>query len=319
MSADQTAVALFKAKQIGSLAALFKAQNLLSDKLKSCKHFNKTQTIRFGDRCRHIGRYDGTDHCSVLRQTSLNCFSLAQLIFFQQAAGHISCKGVIFTRFGIFYPHTETVSIRVRSQHQISIHFLCQLQSQIKRFVCFRVRIAHGRKFSIWKFLLFYHIYIFKSQLFQHSSGRNISCTMKRGIHDLQLFGHGFDRIHMDHLTFQLFHIGIVYFFANHHIQTCFFCFCLIHGLHVIIICHFLNFSHDTAVMRRCDLRSVLPVYLITVILRRIMARSNIDTCNTSQLANSIRKLWCRTQALKNICPNAIGCQTERCLLGKLR
>ena len=226
---------------------------------------------------------------------------------------------MIFSGFGVFYTTSQTVCIRIGSQYQICIYFFCKFQSQFKSFVCFRIRVTYSREFTIRKFLLFYYIYIFKAQLFQNSSCRDISCTVKRRIYDFQIFCHSFDRIHMDDLALQLFHIGIIHVFADHNIKTCFFCFRFIHSLYIIIICNFLNFSHDTTVMRRCDLSTIFPVYFVTVIFRWVVACCDIDTCNTSQLSYCIRKFRCRTKALKNICLDSVCCQAQCCFLRKFR
>ena len=40
--------------------------------------------------------------------------------------------------------------------------------------------------------------------------------------------------------------------------------------------------SHNSAVMRRCNLCAIFPVYFIAIVFRRIMACCNINTCNTA-------------------------------------
>ena len=67
---------------------------------------------------------------------------------------------------------------------------------------------------------------------------------------------------------------------------------------------------HDAAVVWRCDLCTVLPVYFVTIVFRRIMACSHIDSGCTSQVTDCIRQLRSRTKALENVCFDTVRCQT---------
>ena len=73
---------------------------------------------------------------------------------------------MILSGLCILYTHTKAVGIRIRRQYQIRINLLCQLQSKGKCLVCLRVRVADGRKISVWKLLLRNNIYMLKAKLF---------------------------------------------------------------------------------------------------------------------------------------------------------
>ena len=71
--------------------------------------------------------------------------------------------------------------------------------------------------------------------------------------------------------------------------------------------------------MRRSKLCAVLPVYLVAVVLRRIMACRNVDSRHAAQLADREGQFRRRTQGLELVCFNPIGCQRQRRFLCELR
>ena len=142
---------------------------------------------------------------------------------------------------------------------------------------------------------------------------------MKRTVYDLQIFSNCINGILMDHLLFQLCYVGIIHLCSDHFVESgCFGILCR-HRLHSRIICHCLDFIHDSFVMRRCDLRAIFPVYLITIVLRWIMAGCNVDSGNTSEFSDCIRKLRCRTKRIEYIGFDSVRSQTACRFLCKFR
>ena len=291
---DQTAIALFKAEKISSLSTVLKSQDLLTDKLKSCQNLNEINAIAFCNGICQIAGNNCLDQSAVLRKASVYCSALSDLIVCKKTAGHISCQVMVFAVF-IFYAHTQTVCIRICGKNKIRIHFFCKLQTEFKGFGCFRIRIAYCRERAVRKLLLLNNIYVFKAQLLQDPSCRNISGSVKRCINDLQVFALCLNGILMDHLFFQLFHIGIVNLLTDHFIKACFFCLSLVHGFYSIPVGDRLYLSHDSGVMRRSDLSAVLPVYLVSIVFRRVMAGSDINSRNTAKVTDCKRKFRCRS------------------------
>ena len=69
--------------------------------------------------------------------------------------------------------------------------------------------------------------------------------------------------------------------------------------------------------MRRCNLRAVLPVYFISVVLRWIVARSDVDSCNTSQFADCVRQFRCRAKRFEDISLDSVCRKTKSCFICK--
>ena len=96
----------------------------------------------------------------------------------------------------------------------------------------------------------------------------------------------------MDHQLLQLRDICIIHFLADHLIEA--FLLCLFHRDHPGILDGQLpDLQHDPDIIRRRDLCAVLPVNLVAVILRRIVAGGNVDTRDTSQMTYRKGELRC--------------------------
>ena len=165
MCSDQTAIAFFESKEITAFSGGLKLQDLLPDVFKTCQDFDQADLISLCNGVCQVGGYDSLDQITVVRKT-VHCFSLSDLIIRQQAAGHISGQDLIITGRSIFHINAQTVCIRIGRQHQVCVHFFCKLQSQFKRFFCFRIRIGYGRELSIRQFLLLDYIHVGKAKLF---------------------------------------------------------------------------------------------------------------------------------------------------------
>ena len=72
---DQAAIALFKSKEIGSFSALFKSEDLLSDKLESCQDLDQFYTVPLGDCICKVCGNNCLDQCTVLRKASVYGFA----------------------------------------------------------------------------------------------------------------------------------------------------------------------------------------------------------------------------------------------------
>ena len=53
--------------------------------------------------------------------------------------------------------HSDAVGIRIGSNDQVRVFFRAQLIRKGKGLFCFRVRITHGRKIAVGRFLLRYN------------------------------------------------------------------------------------------------------------------------------------------------------------------
>ena len=123
----------------------------------------------------------------------------------------------------------------------------------------------------------------------------------------------------MKHLCFQFRNIRVVDLCSDRLVQSRFFCRVKRHRLHRRVIFDRLDIVHDPLIMRRCDLRAVLPVYFVSVILRWIVTCGDIDPGDTAKLSHGIRKFRRRSQRFKHIGFDPVCRQTKRRLVCKFR
>ena len=256
---------------------LLKEFDLLSDIFESCQSFDQLYIIFFCNGSCHFSGNDSCYNCTVFRKHA-KFFSLGKKVFQDQHSGHISCEAFVLTGLLILCIDSKSVCIRVSSQNDICVHFCCKFQGQCKCVLIFRVRIAYCGEISVRKFLLFYYINIVKSKFFQYTSYRNVSCSVKRCINDLQLVCLLFDGFRAENQFLKSSHIFIIDLFTDHFVKTCCLCIFLGHRLHLSEICDRLNFCDDLFVLRSCDLCAVLPVNFVSVVLWRIVACSYYHT-----------------------------------------
>ena len=158
-----------------------------------------------------------------------------------------------------------------------------------------------------------------ESQFLHHSSGRNISCAVKRRVHNADLVLHLINGLLVHNLGLDLGNVLVVDFPADNLILACCCGRCLVRGLYRGQVLYGQHFLCHTFVVRRCKLGAVLPVYLVSVVLRRVMAGCNIDAGYASQFPHCKGQLRCGTQGLELVCLDSVGCQSHGRLHGKFR
>ena len=158
-----------------------------------------------------------------------------------------------------------------------------------------------------------------KANLFHHPSGRDIAGSVKRCVNDCNLVLHLVNGLLVHNLGLYLGNVLIVDFFANDFVFACCQCRGLVRGLNRGQILYGQHLVGNALVMGRGELGAVLPVYLVAVVFRRVMACRDINSCNAPQLTHCKGKLRSGTQGLELICLDSVGCQGHGCFHGKFR
>ena len=288
----QAAVAFLQAEYVVVGAGLLEQLDLFPDKFKACENFNQFYVVIRRNGVCHISGNDGFHHSRVGGHGPCGG-AFPQDVFRNEHAGHVSCKRHIFTALCIQRINAQTVGIRIGCHHDIRIFFLSKLQRQRKCLGIFRIGIIQRGKFGIRKLLLRNHIYMLEAQLGKHSSDRLVARAVEGGVYNLDIISHFLNHFGMDDLFFQLYHISIVDFGADYLVKPCCRGGILIHGLHIGIIGNRLHLIDDFLILGRGHLGAVLPVYLIAVIFRRVMACRYHDSGDATQGAQRKGKLWC--------------------------
>ena len=295
MCSGETSIALLQTEHIVVAACLLKEFDLLTDKLKACQHLDQLYIVCLRDGLCHIRRNDCCHKSRVLRHSACRCL-FTQNVLCDQHTGHISGEGNILSGLRVLCVHAETVCIGVGSQNNIRVLLLRKAECISKCLRVLGIGIIQCREVRIGLFLLGNHINVLEAQLGENSSHRKVTGSAERGIYNLDVLSHLLDDIGMNDLLFQLCHVLVVDFLADHLIEVSLDRRILIHGLTCMEILDCLDFVDNLGILGRCHLCAVLPVYLIAVVLGRVMACRNDNTCRAAQRAEREGKLRSRSE-----------------------
>ena len=318
MGSRKTAVAFFQTEYIVVGAGLLKQLDLLAYVLKSRQHFDTFYVIIIRNRFRHISCNDCRNKRGILRHLT-GSGSFSQNILRNQHPRHVSGKGNIFAALRIERIDSQSVRIRVGREHDIRISFFCQFKRQRKGLRVFRIRIGKRCEIRVGHFLFRHNINILKADFIQNPSDRQISGSVKRRVYNLHIIRSFRDDFRMNDLLLQLRHILIVNFLSDYLIKPGFDRVRFLHRLYIMIVRHVIDFRNNLLISWRRYLCAVFPVAFIAVILRRIMACRNHNTGNTVKRTQRERQFRRRPKRFEYVSFDAVGRQTERRFIRKLR
>ena len=318
VGSGQAAVAFLQAEHIVVAAGLLEQLDLLSDIFEAGQHLDQLHVVIRGDRIRHVGGHDGLYHSRILRHGSRRR-SLSQNIFRDQHAGHVSGEGNVLAGLRIQRIDAQTVRIRIGGHHDVRVLFLRQLQRQGEGLGILRIGIVQRGERGIRKLLLGNHVYMLEAELGKHAPYRLVSGAVEGRVDDADVVRHLPDHLGMDDLLLQLHHVGVVDLGTDHLIQPFLHGLFLRHGLHGMIIRHRLHLGDDLLILGGGHLRAVLPVYLIAVVLRRIVAGRHNDTGDAAQGTQREGKLRSGAKLVEHVCLNPVRRQAQRRLIREFR
>ena len=158
-----------------------------------------------------------------------------------------------------------------------------------------------------------------EAELGKHAAYRLVSGAVERRVDDADVVRHLLNHLGMDDLLLQLHHVGVVDRGTDHLIQPFLHGLFLRHGLHGMIIRHRLHLGDDLLILGGGHLRAVLPVYLIAVVLRRIVAGRHNDSGDAAQGTQREGKLRGGAKLVEHVRPDPVCRQAQRRLIRELR
>ena len=141
---------------------------------------------------------------------------------------------------------------------------------------------------------------------------------MQRRINNLHFLTDLTAKIPADDLLLQFLHIAVVDLTADHKITSCADRFHARHRVNLSPIAHGIHLIDDLRVLRRRNLRSVVPVNLISVVLCGVVARRHDDTCDASEFSHGKGKFRRRTKRFKTVCLDPVRGKAKCSLLTEL-
>ena len=173
--------------------------------------------------------------------------------------------------FFIFAGHTHTVSIGVRSHHDVSINFLCEIECQSKCFSVLGIGRHNSGEISIFHHLFCHGVHVFKSPAFKRSRNQSSTGSVKWSIDNAQILL-TLNNFRINAQIFYSLEIGFIDISANR-LNKCRIAFEL-----YILYTHFVHLIDNPFIVGSKHLRTIFPISLISIILFRIVRRCEIHT-----------------------------------------
>ena len=297
---------------------LLEESYLLADILKSGQNFDQLNPVGSRHRLGHVRGHNSLHQSRALRHCPRGG-PFPENILGDQHAGHVARKGNILSALRVFTVNPQPVRVGIGGEDDISVHLLCQFQSQLKGLRRLGVRVGHRREIAVGLLLLRYHINLLKSKLPQNPAHRKIAGTVQRRVDDGKILCHLPDNLRVDRLFLQLLHVGIVNLLTDLPKQPRRLRLPGRHGLYHVKGRDLRHLGENVLIVRRRDLGAILPVYLVAIVLPGIVAGCDHDAGDTSQRAHREGEFRRGPQAGKTIGPDAVGIEAERRLHSKLR
>ncbi len=196
--------------------------------------------------------------------------------------------------------HCQAVSIRVRSQHKVSIQFIAQLHAQRHSLRVFRVRRNNRREIAVNDHLLLHHVDVLEAPSAQGSRDNHAPRSVQRRINDAEVL------LAVNHLLVHqcLMHsvqIVDVHLTTNNLDEVV-----IRRELHLVNR-HLVHLVNNARVVWSQHLCTIVPISLVAVVLTRVVAGGDVHTSLSTQLTDGEGNFRRGTQALEKISLNAVG------------
>ena len=315
--AGKAAVALFQAEDIVVGVLLLEDLDLLADVLEAGQDFLVVQAVVFRDASREVRRDDRGDERRILGHRVREP-ALPEDVFRDQHAGHVAGETDVLAGLRILRVDAETVRVGIGREDDVSVLFLRELECQREGLRILGVRIIQRREVAVGLFLLRNDVDLLEAELLQDARDGDEARAVERRVDDLDVVRHLADDFGMDDLLLQRFHVRVVDFLAEVLQKALLQRFLFGHRLHVFKALNCVDFRDDTGVMRRRHLRAVLPVRLVSVVLRRVVARRDLDAGLAAEITEREGLLRHAAQRVGQIRLDAVRCEAKGRLLREL-
>ena len=194
---------------------------------------------------------------------------------------HISRKRYIILCFRIKRVYAKSVRVGICRKNYIRIFLFCKLKRQCKGFGILRIRILKRSKIGIRIFLFLNYIHMLKSQFGKDAPYRNISRSVKWCINYSEIIGNSLYSPVIKAYTTHSRNIFVIHLITDYMKKIIYTRFHLRHKLYIRQTLNLFDLFNNLCIMRRRHLSAVLPVNLIAVVLRRVMAGRDHDAGNS--------------------------------------
>ena len=206
---------------------------------------------------------------------------------------------------------THTVCIWVSCNQEIWFYLVGKLEAQLKCLTELWIWIGACGEVSVWLCLLWNNVNVIDANLLENARDTLHACTIERRVYNLVAVGSlkSWNRNALDSLNKVVQNL-----FWSPNDQALLQALFKVHRLDVkrIDAC---DICRNLCCSLVSYLTTVIVVYLIAVVRRRVVACSKHDTCGSLEVADSKRERWDRLDTWINVHADAISCQNTSCNL----
>ena len=206
---------------------------------------------------------------------------------------------------------THTVGIWVGCHQKVWLDLVGKLEAQLKCLTELWIWIGACGEVSIWLCLLWNNVNVIDANLLEDACDALHACTIERCVYNFVAVGSlkSWNRDALDSLDEVVQNL-----FWSPHNQALLQALFKVHRLDVkrIDAC---DVCRNLCCSLVSNLTTVIVVYLIAVIRRRVVACGKHDTCGSLEVADGKRERWDRLNTWVDIYTDAISCQNTSCNL----
>ena len=299
------------------IALLLELLNLFGDPLEARQRVEADEAEALRDLARQLGGDDGLDHRAVRREVAQRLAALEDVVQ-QHAADLVAGHQVILARV-VLDGDAHAVAVRVRAEDAVRAHLVGQLHSQRERRRVLRIGHLDGGEIRVGQLLLLDDVDILNADLLEDAADGLVAGAVERRIDDLEFLARGLHQLGLDGQRLDLRDVVVVHFLAADDLQQPLrLRLGLVHLHRVLVAVGADAREHLIGILRR-HLRAVLPIDLVAVILRRVVAGGDDDARDGVQMAHRVGKNRHRAQLVKQIHVDALVAEHERGSLRELR
>ena len=309
MCANKIAVGLLKAHEEAILlTGILELVNLVADVLEAREH---AAHLKAASTCQDVGHsrgYDGGNGYLILGFLA-TLFSHGKEPVHKQDAHLVTGKQHVIAVMRDCSTHT--VGIWVGCHQKIWLDLVGKLEAQLKCLTELWIWIGACGEVSVWLCLLWNNVNVIDANLLEDACDALHTCTIKRRVYNLVAVGSlkSWNRNALDSLDEVVQNL-----FWSPNNQALLQALFKVHRLDVkrIDAC---DVCRNLCCSLVSNLTTVIVVYLIAVIRRRVVACGKHDTCGSLEVADGKRERWDRLNTWVDIYTDAISCQNTSCNL----
>ena len=301
MCANKIAVGLLKAhEEAVLLAGILELVNLVADVLEARED---TTHLKAASTCQDVGhsrRYDGGNSYLILGFLA-TLFSHGKKPVHKQDTHLVTGKQHVIAVMRDCSTHT--VCVRVGCHQKVWLDLVGKLEAQLKCLTELRIWIGACGEVSVWLCLLWNNVNVIDANLLEDACDALHACTIERRVYNLVAVGSlkSWNRDTLDSLNKV---VQDLFWGPNNQalLQALF----KVHRLDVKRI-DARDVCRNLCCSLISNLTTVIVVYLIAVIRRRVVACSKHDTCGSLEVADGKRERWDRLNAWIDVHTDAIS------------